>query len=122
MSYVSFNEGLSLCLETSSNPNLEILAIWILALSEETALLKAFSTFFCDSSFSISIKSITINPPTSLNLNCLAISLADSKFVLRAVSSISLPLVDRAELISIVVIASVGSITMDPPDGREISL
>ena len=68
------------------------------------------------------MKSITINPPTSLNLNCLAISFAASKFVLRAVSSISLPLVDRAELISIVVIASVGSITIDPPDGREISL
>ena len=46
ISYVSFNDGFSLCLEISSNPNLEILAICILALSEDTALLKAFSTLF----------------------------------------------------------------------------
>ena len=65
---------------------------------------------------------MTTNPPTSLSLNCLAISLAASRFVLYAVSSISLPLVDLAELISIAVIASVGSMTMEPPEFKDISL
>ena len=70
----------------------------------------------------MSIKSITTNPPTSLNLNCLAISFAASRFVLYAVSSISLPFVDLAELTSTAVIASVGSITIDPPEDKDISL
>ncbi len=34
----------------------------------------------------------------------------------------SLPLVDLAELTSTAVIASVGSITIDPPEGSDISL
>ena len=70
----------------------------------------------------MSIKSITTNPPRSLNRNCLAISFAASIFVANAVDSISLPFVERAELTSIDTIASVGSITMEPPDGRDISL
>ena len=70
----------------------------------------------------MSIKSITTSPPTSLNFNCLAISTAASKFVLKAVSSISFPFVDLAELTSMAVIASVGSITIEPPELREISL
>ena len=70
----------------------------------------------------MSMKSITTRPPTSLSLNCLATSVAASKFVLKAVSSISLPFVDLAELTSIVVMASVGSITMDPPEFNDISL
>ena len=68
------------------------------------------------------MKSITTNPPTSLNLSCLAISFAASRLVLYAVSSISLPLVDLAELTSTAVIASVGSITIEPPDDKDISL
>ena len=63
-----------------------------------------------------------MSPPKSLNLSCLAISLAASMFVVKAVDSISLPLVDLAELTSMETIASVGSITIDPPDGRDISL
>ena len=43
----------------------------------------------------------------SLNLNCLPISTADSKFVFKAVSSISLPPVALAELMSIATKASV---------------
>ena len=56
---------------------------------------------------SMSIKSITTRPPMSLNLNCLPISTADSKFVFKAVSSISLPPVAFAELMSIATKASV---------------
>ena len=70
----------------------------------------------------MSIKSITTNPPRSLNLNCLATSDAASKFVAKAVSSMSFPLVALDEFTSMVTIASVGSITIDPPDGKLISL
>ncbi len=68
------------------------------------------------------MKSITIRPPRSLNLSCRATSLAASMFVANAVDSMSLPLVERAEFTSMETIASVGSITIDPPDGKEISL
>ena len=50
---------------------------------------------------------MTINPPKSLNRNCLAISIAASMFVAKAVSSMSLPFVDFAEFISIETNASV---------------
>ena len=65
----------------------------------------------------MSIKSMTTRPPISLSLSCRAISSAASRFVLKAVSSISEPRVAREELISIEMSASVGSITTDPPDG-----
>ena len=55
----------------------------------------------------MSIKSMTINPPISLSLNCFPISVAASKLVFNAVSSISLPLVALAEFISIATKASV---------------
>ncbi len=61
---------------------------------------------------------MTTKPPKSRKRNCRAISSAASKLVLKAVSSISLPFVARAELISIDVIASVGSITIEPPEGN----
>ena len=63
-----------------------------------------------------------MSPPKSLNLSCLAISFAASMLVAKAVDSISLPLVDLAELTSIETIASVGSITIEPPEGKDISL
>ena len=63
----------------------------------------------------MSIKSITIKPPMSLNLSCLAISFAASRFVFSAVSSILDPLVALAELISIDTKASVWSIIIEPP-------
>ena len=42
-------------------------------------------------------------------------------FVAKAVDSISLPFVDLAEFTSMETMASVGSITIDPPDGSDIS-
>ena len=64
------------------------------------------------------MKSITTNPPRSLNLNCLAISLAASKFVFKAVLSIFLSEVSFPELTSIATRASVVFITIDPPDSK----
>ena len=58
---------------------------------------------------------MTISPPISLNLNCLAISLAASKLVFKAVSSISDPPVAFAEFISMATKASVWSMVMEPP-------
>ena len=68
------------------------------------------------------MKSITTRPPISRNLNCRAISLQASKFVLVAVSSISFPEVAWEELISIATKASVSSITIEPPDSNFTSL
>ena len=68
------------------------------------------------------MKSITIRPPRSLSFTCLPISVAASRFVLSAVSSISVPFVDLAELMSIEVNASPLSITNEPPDGNLTSL
>ena len=65
---------------------------------------------------------MTIRPPKSLNLSCLATSLDASMLVAKAVDSISFPFVERAELTSIETIASVGSMTIDPPEGNDISL
>ena len=67
------------------------------------------------------MKSITTKPPRSRKRNWRAISSAASKLVLNAVSSISPPRVARAELISIDVSASVGSITIEPPEGKRTS-
>ena len=55
----------------------------------------------------MSMKSMIISPERSLILICLAISSAASKFVLSAVSSMSLPFVDLAEFISIEISAYV---------------
>ena len=68
------------------------------------------------------MKSITIRPPRSLSFTCLPISAAASRFVLSAVSSMSVPFVDLAELMSIEVNASPLSITNEPPDGNLTSL
>ena len=61
---------------------------------------------------------ITIRPPRSRSRSWRAISLAASRFVFKAVVSMSPLLVARAELISIETSASVWSIAMVPPDGR----
>ena len=68
------------------------------------------------------MKSITIRPPRSLSFTCLPISAAASRFVLSAVSSMSVPFVDLAELMSIEVNASPLSMTNEPPDGNLTSL
>ncbi len=65
----------------------------------------------------MSMKSMTIRPPTSRNRICRAISSAASRLVLQAVVSMSVPRVLRAELMSIETSASVWSITMLPPEG-----
>ena len=70
----------------------------------------------------MSIKSITTSPPISLSLSCVNISTAASILVFCAVSSISVPFVERAELTSILTNASVESITILPPDGKLIFL
>ena len=70
----------------------------------------------------MSIKSITTRPPISLSLNCLDISLAASRLVCVAVSSISLPEVAFDEFMSIATRASASSMTIDPPDSSFTSL
>ena len=65
----------------------------------------------------MSMKSMTTKPPMSLRRSWRAISSAASKLVCRAVSSISAPLVALEELMSIDTNASVGSMTIEPPDG-----
>ena len=67
------------------------------------------------------MKSMTNRPPISRIRSCLAISSAASRLILSAVVSKSAPFVARAELMSMEVSASVGSITIDPPDGRGTS-
>ena len=68
------------------------------------------------------MKSITTNPPMSLNLNCLPISSQASIFVLTAVSSISFPEVACEEFMSIATNASASSMTMEPPEVSLTSL
>ena len=80
-----------------------------------------FSTSFWLRTGVISMKSITTKPPMSRKRSWRAISSAASKFVCSAVSSMSPPFVARAELISIETNASVGSITIEPPEGRRTS-
>ncbi len=65
----------------------------------------------------MSMKSITIKPPMSRRRSWRAISSAASRLVCSAVSSMSPPLVARAELMSMDTRASVGSMTMEPPEG-----
>ncbi len=114
---VSPREGRRRCLDISSNPKREIRPTWTRARSMASASRIRFSTsrwFFCDI---MSIKSITARPPRSLKRIWRAISSAASRFVCSAVSSISEPRVALEELISMEIRASVGSITMEPPDG-----
>ena len=64
------------------------------------------------------MKSITTRPPRSRRRSWRATSSAASRLVWNAVSSMSPPLVARAELTSIAVSASVWSMTSAPPEGR----
>jgi hypothetical protein len=67
---------------------------------------------------SMSMKSMTIRPPRSRRRSWRASSSAASRLVLKRVSSISAPLVERPELTSTATSASVWSMTMAPPEGR----
>ena len=66
----------------------------------------------------MSMKSTTIRPPKSRRRNWRATSSAASRLVLKAVSSMSAPRVERPELTSTETSASVWSMTMAPPEGR----
>ncbi len=110
-------EDLSLCLDISSKPKRDILLVWMRALSLLTASLSCCSTERWFLWLRMSIKSITISPPKSRIRSCRAISSAASRLVFNAVSSISAPFVARAELMSIEIMASVWSITIEPPEG-----
>ena len=69
----------------------------------------------------MSMKSMTTRPPMSRRRSWRATSSAASRLVLSAVSSMSPPLVERAELMSIATSASVWSMTSAPPEGRRTS-
>ena len=62
------------------------------------------------------MKSITIRPERSLILICLDISSAASRFVFKAVFSMFISFIDLPEFISIDTSASVGLITIYPPE------
>ena len=68
------------------------------------------------------MKSITTNPPMSLNLSWRAISSAASKFVCSAVCSMSPPLVALHELISIETKASSGRPRWSPRGKTDLAL
>ena len=115
---VSPKEGRKRWRDISIKPKREMRPTCTRARSISRAFFKRFSTsrwlrFEC-----ISMKSITTKPPMSRKRSWRAISSAASQFVVVAVSSMSAPLVARAELISIETSASVGSITIEPPDGN----
>ena len=102
----------------SIKPNLLMVPNCTRARSWRNASRKRFSTSrrFFDSS--MSMKSMTIKPPKSRKRIWRATSSAASKLVRVAVSSMSPPLMARAELTSTDTKASVWSITIAPPDGR----
>ena len=117
----SAKEGRRRWRDISSKPKREMRPIWTRARSIFTQSRILFSTarwFLADI---MSMKSMTTKPPRSRNRNWVAISSAASRLVRSAVSSISLPCVARAELMSMVISASVGSMTSAPPLGRRTS-
>ena len=121
ISLLSPSDGRSLWRDISISPKRDMRPIWTLALSIFTTSRRRFSTCLWFFGTIISIKSITTRPPRSRSRNCRPTSSHASRLVLVAVSSISLPLVARAELISIEIKASVWSITIAPPEGRRTS-
>ena len=100
----------------------QIGTVFILARSACVALINACSTFVRLALFTISIKSTAIMPPISRSLICSESACAASRLVASAVASMSLPFVERAELTSHAVSASVLSIQSFPPDGILTSL
>ena len=114
---VSPSEGRKRCRDISSKPKREILPTCTRARSIFKASRIRVSTARWLRTGCISIKSITTRPPISRKRNWRAISSAASRFVCTAVSSISPPLVAREELMSILIKASVTSITIEPPEG-----
>ncbi|MNT37749.1 hypothetical protein D3C72_1739040 [compost metagenome] len=114
----SLNAGLRRWRLISIRPNLLMVPNCTRARSWRSASRRRFSTSrrFFDSS--MSMKSITIRPPRSRRRIWRATSSAASRLVRVAVSSMSPPLIARAEFTSMETSASVWSITMAPPEGR----
>ena len=102
----------------SIRPNLLMVPNCTRARSWRNASRKRFSTSRRLRDSSMSIKSMTIRPPKSRRRIWRATSSAASKLVRVAVSSMSPPLMARAEFTSTETKASVWSMTMAPPDGR----
>ena len=101
------SDGRRRCRDISSRPKREIRPICTRARSIFSASRRVFSTSRWLRDADMSMKSMTTNPPRSRRRNCRATSSAASRLVLSAVSSISLPLVERAELMSMEISASV---------------
>ncbi len=93
--------------DISNKPKWLILPTWMRALSWRKHSLMRRSTARLLRRSSISMKSITTRPARSLKRSCREISVAASRFVLRAVSSIECSLVERPEFTSIETSASV---------------
>ena len=121
MPEVSPKDGRKRWRDISIKPNREIRPTCTRARSSLRLSRSLFSTARWLRIGPMSIKSITTKPPMSRKRSWRAISSAASRLVFSAVSSMSLPLVARAELMSIETRASVGSITMAPPEGRVTS-
>ena len=107
--------------DISNKPNLEILPICTRARSGRNAARNFDSTARSLAGVDMSMRSMTTKPPKSRMRNWRAISSTASRLVCSAVSSMSAPLVARAELTSMEVSASVWSMTTDAPDGRRTS-
>ena len=104
--------GLTLCLVISTRPNLLGAKILCFARSSFISCLNVSVNFFLFSAKCISIKSTTMMPPISLNLSCLATSIAACKLTSSALAScVSCLFVLFPLLTSITCIASVCSIT-----------
>ena len=114
---LSVRDGRSRWRDISNRPKREMRPICTRARSSFNAFRSVSSTarwFFIGV---ISIKSITTKPPMSRKRNWRDTSSAASRLVCSAVSSISPPRVALAELTSTETSASVGSITIEPPEG-----
>ena len=107
--------------DISIRPKREMRPSWTRARSCFMASRSRFSTSRWLRAGVMSMKSMTKRPPRSRSRSWREISSAASRLVLRAVSSMSAPLVARAELMSMEVRASVWSITIEPPEGSRTS-
>ncbi|MCY1539647.1 hypothetical protein D9M68_752440 [compost metagenome] len=113
----SFRAGRRRWRDSSIRPKRDILPIWTRARSKWRASRRRCSTARWFLLSSMSMKSMTIKPPRSRRRSWRATSSAASELVRSAVSSMSAPRVERAELTSTDTSASVWSMTMAPPEG-----
>jgi len=100
------------CRLTATSPNFPTADTSLLALSFFISSLRIRSTSLLCPRSSMSMKSMTMSPPMSLSRSWRAISRAASRFVRKAVSSMSRSFEERPEFTSMAHRASVRSITM----------